>query len=475
MLDGMKRALAVVTCLAILCPSAAAQEPPLWFAPPVDGALVAHFEAPVRKWGSGHRGIDFAAAPGTAVRAAAPGRVAFAGSVAGTLAVTIDHGELQTTYSALSAVEVSAGEHVERGYWIGASGEAHAGAGAGLHFGVKAGETYLDPSGFLGPVDASAAIHLAPVVDTFVEDVPMHPFPAGAGDHARDCVEHEAVEAATAPPNDNVVVAINGLGSSSSGPTGTELYRHAVDLLRYPAERVYLFSYSGTDGPRLHAPYEPAATFGDLRVAATKLHALLREVGARHPGADVDLLAHSQGGLVARIFLQRLATSWAPGVPRVDHLVTLATPHTGAPAADIAARMDDTVVGHAVNEVLSDLARETGLFPDPRAEAVAQLSPDSELHALLAREDVAFGTRVLSLAVPDDLAVPAHRTRLAHEQNLTLPPAGGFAHSRIVESERAASVAHDFLRDAPPSCPGGWDTWGPRLGWLVEAVEDRIW
>lgn len=472
----MNRLCLVPVVAALVIPAAAtAQEPPLWLTPPVDGAVVARFEAPVRKWGSGHRGIDFAASPGTAVRAAAAGRVAFAGSVAGTLAITIDHGELQTTYSTLSAMDVSEGDHVDRGQWIGASGEAHPGSGTGLHFGVKAGSDYLDPSAFLGPLDASAAIHLAPVVDRFAEDVPMHPFPVSAGDHERDCVDHTSVEAATVPPNDNVVVVVNGLGSSSDGPTDTGLYRHAVDLLRYPADRVYLFSYAGMDGPRLHRPYRPAATFGDLTVAATKLHALLRAIAVRHPGTDVDLLAHSQGGLVARVFLQRLATAWAPGVPRVDHLVTLATPHTGAPAADIAARMDATFAGNAVNDLVSHLARETQLFPDPRAEAVAQLSPGSGLQALLAREDVAFGTRVLSLAVPDDVAVPAHRARLAHEQNLTLPPAGGFAHSRIVESERAASVAHDFLRDAAPSCPGGWHTWGPRVGWLIEAVEDRIW
>jgi hypothetical protein len=137
--------------------------------------------------------------------------------------------------------------------------------------------------------------------------------------------------------------------------------------------------------------------------------------------------------------------------------------------------MDDSLAGNVINDALSALARGTKLFPDPRAEAVAQLSPSSGLHGLLAREDVAFGTRVLSLAVPDDVAVPAHRARLEHERNLTLPPAGGFAHSRIVESERAASVAHDFLRDAAPSCPGGWDRWGPRLGRVIEWVEDRIW
>lgn len=474
----MRRLLAFLVCPLVLCPAAsAASEPELWLTPPVDGAIVARFEAPVRKWGSGHRGIDYVVAPGTAVRAAAAGTIAFAGSVAGTLAITIDHGPFQTTYSSLSSVDVTEGQVVDRGHWIGAAGEAHAGTGGGLHLGVKDGDAYLDPALFFGPVDASAAIHLAPVVDRRVEDIPdpFHPFALWPGDHQRDCVEHETVDAATAPPNDNVVVTISGLGSRSGGPTGTELYRHAVDLLRYPAENVYVFSYAGMDGARLHEPYGPSATYGDLGVAATKLHALLRALGERHPGADVDLLAHSQGGLVARVFLERLRTSWVPGLPHVDHLVTLATPHTGAPAADVVARMDDSFTGNAINDVLSVVSRETQLFPDPRAEAVAQLSPSSDIHALLAREDVAFGTRVLALAVPDDFAVPAQRARLEHEQSLTLPPAGGFAHSRIVESERAASVAHDFLRDAAPSCPGGWDDWGPRVGRVIELVEDGIW
>lgn len=468
----------LVACLLVLVSSPAfAQEPELWLTPPVDGAVVARFEEPVRKWGSGHRGVDFAVPPGTAVRAAASGTVTFAGPVAGILAVTIDHGPFQTTYSALSSVDVSAGDHVDRGHWIGAAGEAHPGAGTGLHLGVKSPDGYLDPASFFGPVDASAAIHLAPVLDPSIDDLPevLNPFPFTAGSHERDCVEHEAVEAATTSPNDNVAVVVNGIASSTDGPTDTELYRHAVDLLRYPAERVYVFSYAGMDGPRLHRPYEPSATFGDLGVAATKLHALLRAIAERHPGTDVDLIAHSQGGIVARVFLQRLETLWAPGVPRVDHLVTLATPHTGAPAAEIPARMDDSFAGNVINDALSGLARETKLFPDPRAQAVAQLSPSSELHELLAREDVAFGTRVLSLAAPIDVAVPAHRARLEHEQNLTLPPAGGFAHGRIVESERAASVAHDFLRDAAPSCPGGWDRWGPRLGRVIEWVEDRVW
>ena len=474
------RVLALACCTLLHAPAASAQPGATWLTPPVDGAVVARFDPPERKWGRGHRGIDFAVPHGTAVRAAAPGYVVFAGAVAGSLAITIDHGgAFRTTYSALASVDVDEGDYVVRGQWIGSSDSTHPDGAAGLHLGVKVGERYADPQLFLGPLDASAAIHLAPVVEqsfsqrTTAEHLSfLRPHALRVGDHLEDCVEVRSVETAATPPNDNVVVAINGIGSKTDGPTDTHLYRHATGLLRYPDERVYLFSYEGTAGPRLHEPYRPAATFGDLRAAAAKLEDLLREVAKRHPGADVDLLAHSQGGLIARIYLQWLAGSWAADLPRVEHLVTLATSHTGAPAADLVDRAGDGVVGGVATGVLSLIARKTELFPDPKAESIAQMSPSSELNEVLATGDVAFGTRVLSLAVPDDVAVPAHRARLEHERNLTLPPTGGFAHSRIVESPRAASVAYDFLRDAAPSCPGGWDEWGPHLGRVIEAFED---
>lgn len=473
--------LLVLACFLLhAAPPAAAQPGATWLTPPVDGPVLARYDEPERKWGEGHRGVDFAAPPGTAVRAAAAGYVTFAGPVAGVHAVTIDHGgSFRTTYSALASVDVAAGDYVDRGHWIGAVGEAHRGDAGGLHLGVKVGGRYADPALFFGPVDAASAIHLAPLVEpTYSQRTTadhlsfLRPSPSHVGDHVRPCVDGRAVEPAPSAPNDNVVVAINGLGSKTDGPTDTDLYRHAVDLLRYPAERVYLFSYEGTSGDRLHAPYGPGATFGDLTASAGRLRSLLAEVALRHPGADVDLLAHSQGGLIARYYLERLAGSWSPELPRVAHLVTLATPHTGAPASDLVARMQESRIGRPIAVALSWGAQETGLFPDPDAESIRQMAPASELNEVLAAEDVAYGTRVLALSVPDDLAVPAHRARLDNEENLTLPPTGGFAHSRIVESPRAASVAYDFLRDAAPSCAGAWDDWGGLAGRVIEAVED---
>src|SRR6476469_1123408 len=92
---------------------------------PVDGAVVHPFEEPASVYGPGHRGADLAVAPGTPVRVANDGVVSFAGSVAGTLHVTVAHaGGLRTSYSFLSEVSVRAGQSVARGDVVGVSGGA---------------------------------------------------------------------------------------------------------------------------------------------------------------------------------------------------------------------------------------------------------------------------------------------------------------------------------------------------------------
>src|SRR2546428_10952692 len=59
---------------------------------PLPGAVIRGYEPPTSPYGPGHRGIDIAAPVGTPVLAAAAGTVSFAGRVAGSLYVTIDHG-----------------------------------------------------------------------------------------------------------------------------------------------------------------------------------------------------------------------------------------------------------------------------------------------------------------------------------------------------------------------------------------------
>jgi murein DD-endopeptidase MepM/ murein hydrolase activator NlpD len=113
------------------------------FVPPVTAPIVERFRPPACRWCAGNRGIDYAVAPGTPVRAAASGRVDFAGPVGRELFVVVSHPDgLRTTYGFVQTVQVTVGQTV-------ASGDIVALAGADLHFGVRRGDTYLDPEPFL--------------------------------------------------------------------------------------------------------------------------------------------------------------------------------------------------------------------------------------------------------------------------------------------------------------------------------------
>jgi murein DD-endopeptidase MepM/ murein hydrolase activator NlpD len=114
------------------------------------------WEPPATAYGRGHRGLDLTAAPGTPVRAVAPGRVSFAGRVAGRGAVSVEltgtgTPPLRTTYVPVRATlrkgaEVAAGEVVG----ILEPPDPHCPASC-LHWGLRRGDTYLDPLALLPP------------------------------------------------------------------------------------------------------------------------------------------------------------------------------------------------------------------------------------------------------------------------------------------------------------------------------------
>lgn len=106
------------------------------------------FDPPAAPWAAGHRGVDLRAGPAAAVRSAAPGVIAFTGSVAGTPIVVVRlAGGLRTTYEPVRATlpvgaRVAAGTTV--GTLAGADALPHC-PGACLHWGLLLGPVYLDP------------------------------------------------------------------------------------------------------------------------------------------------------------------------------------------------------------------------------------------------------------------------------------------------------------------------------------------
>ncbi|WP_433342460.1 M23 family metallopeptidase [Streptomyces sp. CA-253872] len=103
-----------------------------------------------------HTGVDFPAAQGTPVTAAREGTVVFAAlTKAYGNRVVVDHGTIsgahvQTTYSHLSAMHVTTGQHVTTGALLGDVGSTGLSTGPHLHFEVIRDGYYNDPMPWLG-------------------------------------------------------------------------------------------------------------------------------------------------------------------------------------------------------------------------------------------------------------------------------------------------------------------------------------
>ncbi|WP_407703662.1 peptidoglycan DD-metalloendopeptidase family protein [Streptomyces triticagri] len=127
-------------------------------------AVLRGWEPPAGPYGPGHRGVDLQAPAGAVVRAAAAGRVSFAGRVAGRGVLSIElagTGEppLRTTYEPVRTL-VKKGAKVRAGQVVAVleSDASHCRPRACLHWGLRRGPHYLDPLRLLPP----SMLHGAP-------------------------------------------------------------------------------------------------------------------------------------------------------------------------------------------------------------------------------------------------------------------------------------------------------------------------
>ncbi|WP_316245458.1 M23 family metallopeptidase [Gordonia sp. OPL2] len=175
--------LLVVAILVWAVPAVAVGETSRFRLPvPRPTSVVRGFDLPAQRWEPGHRGVDLSVAPGTIVRAAGPGRVQFAGRVAGRPLVSIRHAtDLITTYEPVEPT-VRTGSSVRRGDAIGtvSTGHEKCRATACLHWGARRGRgreaVYLNPLALLGAV----RVRLKPVQPVRPAGGPADARPAGA-------------------------------------------------------------------------------------------------------------------------------------------------------------------------------------------------------------------------------------------------------------------------------------------------------
>ncbi|HEX8582373.1 MAG TPA: M23 family metallopeptidase, partial [Acidimicrobiales bacterium] len=148
-------ALVVAVVVAAVAARPSAAEATVRYVAPVDAPVVDAFRPPPTPFAAGNRGLEYATAPGTVVRAAADGEVVFAGQVGGSLHVTVLHADgIRTSYSFLATIAVHEGDDIRQGDVVGT-------AGPRLFFGARVGDEYVDPALLLGGVPP--AVHLVPL------------------------------------------------------------------------------------------------------------------------------------------------------------------------------------------------------------------------------------------------------------------------------------------------------------------------
>ncbi len=228
--------------------------------------------------------------------------------------------------------------------------------------------------------------------------------------------------------------AWDGTGNSIGLPT---------DALHYDPAEVRSFSYRGA------GPYTDADTWGDLREAAVRLGEQLMAMEREHPGREVDLVAHSQGGVVVDLFLQRVYNPADRRYPPLGTVVTLSSPHQGAPLATAAGQIGRSASGAA----LLDHAAAALDLPPNGAVSVRQLAERSPAVRSLWKRRLPSNVDFTSIGGVDDVVVPATQIDVPGGQRVLVDPAGiANDHSTITHDRRAMRAVRLALEQRPPPC-----------------------
>ncbi len=499
--------------------AAGSESEAVMYRPPVEGPIIDRFDPPSKPWLAGNRGIDYGVAAGTPVMAAADGEVVFSGPVAGALHVTVLHADgLRTTYSFLNQTSVGVGQRVRAGQQVGVTGGAvHVGVRTpddtyldpeALFAGsleprvrlVPGAEDGRDPLaerrslwGTLFDTGTAALAHLQSRAGEWVELAAhylseLDPLTHGARfvravvewvEQRFDCTPASAP--VPLPSGRRIAVVVSGLGTGSDGNSAWEI---DTATLGYGPDDVVRFSYQGGQAPPAQSgpspsegatvevrvaepddggladipvhPFTAADSQQDLEVSADRLEVLLATVARAEPGVPIDVIAHSQGGVVARLgVVEAGAAGTLPTT--VENLVTVGTPHQGAPLATGALALQQSATGRVGLGVL----RAADVVPDldDRLPATTQLSETSPVLEHMRELEIPPGVRFTSLGGAGDITVPGTATADPQaDTHLLIPtPVGIDAHGDLTTMPETTREIGLAVAGKGPTCQSVWD------------------
>jgi Peptidase family M23/Putative serine esterase (DUF676) len=346
-----------------------------------------------------------------------------AGSVAGDLA---------------GALGDAAGAAVDAGRrgWEALSGAAGNGAHAVAELGAGAAR------GLAGVAGAAFGHTPAGIVAAIGADVA-----AGAVDwwqHRQECSDGSAPADGTGGSG-HLLMAVGGI--DTAGAPDEPTFGLDTRALGYHDDEVTYFSYAPDGGA-----YRAAQTHDDLHAAGFRLAQQLKRAQREHPGREVDLIAHSQGGVVVDVFLEDYYDAADPEYPPIGTVVTLSSPHEGAPLASAAADWRASPVGRSLLEAAD------GRVPveSSAAPSVRQLDEDSKLVRDLWDDRLPEHLDFTTIGATDDLLVPATQVDVPDATKIVVNVGGGPLddHTNIPRDPRALGVVRAALEGRAPPCVG---------------------
>ena len=424
----------------------------------------------------------------------------FAGPVAGALHVTVGHPDgLRTSYSFLATAGVAVGQRVRQGEPVGT-------AGGRLHFGVRAGDTYLDPASLFG--GAVVEVELLPT-----DPGPARPPPrprrwprsstTWAGTRPRGRWGARSTGSGTGPPRaaagalaaygrgldlaadlagrvlapppcsagpppvqpaagrGRVALTVAGLGSSSEQAAVDDL---RVGDLGYDPDRVLRFSYAGGRTP------PPGGDFPERRGPALRLR--------RHPGRHDRRRPGGSPTWSTRCWpptrrppstsTPTRSAGWSPAWPcstwpsaaptwAASASSSRSGPRTAAPTWPRPSWPGTRARPGNLGLDVAGRVLDVGIDPD--APVVRQLASGSDVVDRLAAAGLPPGVRLLSISARGDLVAASPTSRVAGAANVTVPVTGWRAHSvarglggghgrDVAGARRGAARLRDVVRRA---------------------------
>jgi Peptidase family M23/Putative serine esterase (DUF676) len=252
-----------------------------------------------------------------------------------------------------------------------------------------------------------------------------------------------------APPADgtggsgHLLMAVAGINTETASNGSTNSLD--VAALDYHDDESFYFSYAPSGGA-----YTVADTWGDLLAAGRRLGEQLRELDARHPGREVDLIAHSQGGIVVDVFLKYVYDAADSRYPPIGTIVTLSSPHEGAPLATAAAQIRASRSGRRV----TDLAASVFGLPPGQAVSPQQLSEGSAFLAALEARPLPDHLDYTTIGVATDAVVPATNVSVDGATEGVVHVDGFSVHSAALTDPAALRAVRAGLEGRAPPCVG---------------------